>query len=104
MDLLLWAKYTCIISYNVHSGSSRPVLFYPCTGTPPFSALHFTALHRGCVVLQIEGKTLRQQKDYNLLYCNTLLQWSGTEPQYLRGLPVYAYRYFINSLGPKGGI
>lgn len=55
----------------------------PYRGIPRFSALHFTVLHR-CCLLQIEDKTLHPQKDYNLLYC------SGLKPntQYCWGMPV----------------
>lgn len=46
-------------------------------GIPHFIVFHFIALHRCYIFLQIEGKTLKQ-KDYDLIYCNTLW-WSGTE-------------------------
>ena len=37
-----------------------------------YCASPFCSSHRCCIFLQIEGKTLHQQKDYNLLYCDTV--------------------------------
>lgn len=42
------------------------IFFYDCTGIP-----HFTVLHRSCIFLQIEGKSLHQQKHYDLLVGET---------------------------------
>lgn len=55
----------------------------------------FIALHRWCVFLQIEGKTLCQQKCYNFLYCDicfTAILNCGdleTNLHYLQGIPVF---------------
>lgn len=38
------------------------------SGIPHFSALHFIALYKCCVSLQIEGKTHYQQKYFNSQY------------------------------------
>lgn len=46
---------------------------------PCFIVLRFTALHRYYAFLQMEGKILHQEKDYNSLYCGGL--------QYLPGMP-----------------
>ncbi|XP_059558429.1 normal mucosa of esophagus-specific gene 1 protein isoform X1 [Myotis daubentonii] len=45
--------------------------------------------------LQIEGKTLHQQKDYNSFYCDTLLQWSGTESEVYLSLDLAFYTAVI---------
>ena len=44
---------------------------FPYIGIPHFIVLCFTALHRFCIFYKL--KTLHQQKDYDLLYCNTPL-------------------------------
>ena len=47
--------------------------------------LHFAVT----VLLQIEGKTLHQRKDYNSLYFDThFIQRSKPNLQYLQGVPV----------------
>lgn len=61
--------------------------FYLLFGKIYTRILRFIVLHRCCVFLQIEGKNLHQQKDYKLLYCNTLLWCFGTRPTLTR----YAY-------------
>lgn len=36
-------------------------------GIPHFIVFHFTVFDRNCIFLQIEGKSLSQQKDYDSL-------------------------------------
>lgn len=43
--------------------------------TPSFTVPRFIALHRCCLFLQMEEKTLHQQKRFQLI----LLLWSGTK-------------------------
>lgn len=59
---------------------NKPVVWELSTGIPCF-----IVLHKCCGFLQIEGKNLRQQKDYDSLYRGGL----GWSPQYLRGGPVF---------------
>lgn len=54
------------------------------TGMPHFIVLHFV-LHRCCIFLKIEGKTLHQQQDYQSRYCGGL----DLNPPPLRGKPVH---------------
>lgn len=50
-------------------------------------------------LLQIEGKSLHQPKRFQF----TLLQWSGINPQSLRGIPVFPLEMtkMLKSLGPR---
>lgn len=74
---------------------------------PPFiihrhTSLHCTLLYCASQVLcflQVEGKILRQQKDSNSFYCDTLLQWSGTEPAIS---PRHACIFLTTPAGPSG--
>lgn len=62
--LIFWCFYFCNIDFS-----------FPSAGIPCFIVLHFIVLNKCCIlfcfVLQTEGKTFYQQKDYNLLHCNT---------------------------------
>lgn len=61
-----------IILENTHA---KDMWIQHGTGRLCFITLCFTELHRFFYFKQIEGKTLNQQKDYNLLYC---VVWNQT--------------------------
>lgn len=67
-------------SFSIHRFFFFFILYSPCcfrwkeigTGRPRFIVLGFTALHKCCGFLQIKGKPLYQQKDYDSVYCDSL--------------------------------
>lgn len=68
------------------------------------TALHFIALYRCCVSLQIEGKTHYQQKYFNSLNCNTFYcRVLELNTQYLQGMPV-VHMNAIDKIDFKGEI
>lgn len=65
-------------------------------------SLRFTVLHRCCVFLQTEGKTLHLQKDYDSLYCDTLFVAVVWNP--IRSISkVRLYRKIKQGKGIEGG-
>lgn len=71
--------YVSFIEFQGLLIETQPVVFpfffnkqlIPYTGIPRFIVLCFVALHRRCIFLQLEIKTLHQQKGYDSLYCDT---------------------------------
>ena len=74
-----WQTFVSIyFTFLLGSSYQSPILshqwhqtyFLFLMGTLSFIELCFIALHKCCFFLQIEGKTLHQQKDYDSLYCH----------------------------------
>lgn len=68
------------VSRTPKSVSLTILYIYTYTGIPCFLVLCFIILHGCHFFLQIEGTTLHRQKGWDLLYCDTLLRRSGTDP------------------------
>lgn len=87
---ILWTLYTLETS-----------LLYVKPVQADLMSLCFIVLHTRCVFLfvcfQIEGKTLCQQNDYDLLYCSGL----ELNLRYLRGIPVFMQNHCIGYSYPN---
>lgn len=81
---LSWISITLhynFIFQHFLSFSSHYKVISQCKGIPRFIALHCIAFHR-CVFPKLKAsKTVHQQKDYDLLCCNTcFIMLAGTKP------------------------